>query len=344
MRIYILLIFISLFFKIYAQADYSDKTKFGFIKPSGYRSFIYSGTFDETLLSLTIPNSGIQYPSEKELDLYYSPGHNISIELKKRDTRFNKTVEFRGNLDNLSYRLFNIYSEDEFALNRLIHHGFILKRTGLLTYGLMFIKMFSPVYISGYKLLGFNKLSLHNMTLLNLAEAKSNYISPLDVIQKDSTKIKSSIQFNFDWFEALYKNYLKLNEDYFQRENSIKITLHLPFNDIFTSYGIRDRTGREYLFDAGLKSYIWIFNNEALINVRFINYPLLKFTNTLSTKLFDIITISASFHFEYEEEYKDEFRSSIRLEKKTWRFNIKYTQPITSSDDFWSIKASISHK
>ncbi len=259
MRIYLLFIFMSLFFKICALTDSGFNTAYGFIEPSGYRSFIYSGTFDETLLSLTIPNPGIKYPSINELDLYYSPKNNLSIELKKRDTRFNWAIESGGSYENLSFKQFNIYSEEELILNRLIHHGFILKRTGIFTTGIMFIKMFSPVYISGYKLLSFNKLSLYNITLLNLLEVKNDYISPLDVTQKDSTRIKSSIHFNFDYFETLYINYLTFTEEYNQRQNSIKFTLHFPYNSLHFSTGIRDRNDREFLFEAGLNSNIWIF-------------------------------------------------------------------------------------
>ncbi|MBN2618087.1 MAG: hypothetical protein JXR64_07215, partial [Spirochaetales bacterium] len=180
MKLLVLLLILPINIYLYSYCDV------GIYNPSGINSAIYTGELNN-MFTLSQPKIGQLFPLENEFNLIFRPFPFLDSGILRRENIFNQNISFYiNNFPSVKLYQFNIFSQELYNENLLIHHGLFIKKEGIYEFGLFSVCNFSTMDKMGYKIILHNQLNLHYLTVINILETKENYSTPLYSLQVDS--------------------------------------------------------------------------------------------------------------------------------------------------------------
>lgn len=338
MKLTMLLIFMLLNL-ISITAEYM----FGCLDPTGYRAYIYSETLTPLCFSTPSLNLTKDYPDPENFNIIYKPLSSLTLEVEGKGERFKELVEWQYNpFNSLDLRFGVIYSNPE----PLLHHTLFFKREGLFSTGLIFTNSFSLIEEHGFKIMGFNSLSLNKIDIISMLEIRSNYISPYNTTQSSGRRSRTIFSLTpSEWAFIEFINDLSYmeDEDEVTRENSLKLKFYLPYTTLTLNGVIKEITKRQFSYGTCIINNLGLFKHELNFDIRYINANLYTFSDTLSLDIINDLTVSATYKWSLIEENQQTFISNLAYNAEFWRFTMKYELPIADSDREWTIKGAIYH-
>lgn len=336
MKLLVLLLILPINIYLYSYCDV------GIYNPSGINSAIYTGELNN-MFTLSQPKIGQLFPLENEFNLIFRPFPFLDSGILRRENIFNQNISFYiNNFPSVKLYQFNIFSQELYNENLLIHHGLFIKKEGIYEFGLFSVCNFSTLDKMGYKIILHNQLNLHYLTVINILETKENYSTPLYSLQVDSRKSKSSLTlFPQNMFSYFFINNLEETRDYFLKENCFGINVN--YKVLFTTldFEIRDKTNREYRTSLGFKINLDKLSLGSKFSLSFINWPIYKTDTNYSHKIVDNLALKLNYKTEYIEFFTHNYQASIEFNKNNWGVNFKYNQDLSAPGYPWELIGAI---
>lgn len=344
MKITVVLLFMLLY-----NCSIWAEFKFGRIEPNGYRMYIYSETLSTDIFLTPSQNLLKEAPTEDAFNILFKPNQEITLEIERDDNRIKNYFEYSYEPSDLfNTRFINIFSSDlypdinsnEFSL---IHHGLLLKRSGILSSELLVINSFSEMAKSGYKATLYNDLNLYNLELINILESRNFYITPFNKIHSNGKSSRLLMDLTLsDFFSIGYKNELDLDDEgILTKENSTSLKFDTLSTQITLNGGIKAITKKEFSYGADIINNFSIIENEINLKIRYINANLYYFSNTLTITPFPNLELSAKYNYTLLEEREEEYILKVEYESDTTGFKLEYSSPINAIENSWDLNASI---